>query len=85
MKTQIQMSDQMIDELFKDGGGGKLVDALVEVDGKHWHTYSRDYLTRLYKMLPPETQMLAASWGLDDTVFGDNVVDWLRANGVPSQ
>ena len=38
---------------------------------------SNDELEKLFNTLPQETQGLAVSWGLNDTVFRDEVYEYL--------
>jgi hypothetical protein len=41
---------------------------------------TQEQLEELFDRLPADYQHLADGWGMNDTVFRDNVIEWLESN-----
>jgi hypothetical protein len=77
------MNLEMLDNLFPceraDGWDqwGRIHDAVLEAVDIN---LTAAQCKKVFLMLPREEQGLAISWGLFDTVFGDEVFTWAKEN-----
>lgn len=43
---------------------------------------SREELVEIFNELPKEMQLDAYKWGMSDTVWRDNLIEWYERNGI---
>lgn len=62
---------------FKGHEWGGIHDAVLDAIDKDM---TQDELIELWHELPSHIQATALSWGMSDTVFGDQVFEWVQKN-----
>jgi hypothetical protein len=58
---------------FEEGDFSSMHDILFDLSG---HSYTDKELEKMFNKLPSHIQGTAVSWGMDDTVFGDQVCEY---------
>ena len=63
-----------IERVFTKNDWDHLHDVVVNATDKN---LNRDELENVFKELPHSIRLIAMEWGMNDTVFRDNVYKWL--------
>ena len=74
------------DELFAGNGSDDLYDVFVELDLTKSHPIidrSPETLRALFEALPEHIRNLAHCWGLSDTVFRDETLEYYSEHDIP--
>lgn len=66
-----------LDELFEGNSWWSIHDAVVDVLDV---SITKEQAKEIFQMLPSHIQGTAISWGMSDTVFGDEVYSYVEEN-----